>query len=99
MTYILSRWEKSSRKGKQLIFYEIRKYLHIPYIIDHIITKVRRVDLVGEGDIDLTPQENYNFIMFPVANETVDRYMKIMKVKSASFPKNLFLRMSKVSKA
>ena len=60
--------------------------------------KVRRVDLVGEGDIDLTPQENYNFKMFPVANETVDRYMKIRKVKSASFPENLFLRMRKVSK-
>ena len=50
--YILSGWEKSSRKGKQLIFYDIRKYVHISYIIGHIITKARRVDLVGEGDID-----------------------------------------------
>ena len=37
--------------------------------------------------------------MFPVANETVDRYMKIIKVKSASFRKNLFPRMRKVLKA
>ena len=36
--------------------------------------------------------------MFPVSNETVDRYMKIIKVKSASCPKNLFQRMRKVLK-
>ena len=55
MTYILSGWEKSSIKGKQLVFYDIMKYLNIPYIIVHIFTKVIRVDLVGEGDIDLFP--------------------------------------------
>ena len=55
MTYILSVWEKSSIKGKQLIFYGIRKYLDVSYIIGHLITKVRRIDLVGEVDIDLCP--------------------------------------------
>ena len=40
------------------------------------------------GDIDLSPQENNNLIMFPVLTEIVDRYMKIIKVKSASCPKN-----------
>ena len=42
-------------KGKELTFYGIRKYLDIPYITGHIITKVERIDLVGEGDIDLFP--------------------------------------------
>ena len=95
------KWiEKSAIKAKQLIFYDIRKRLDIPYRIGHIITKVRRVDLVGEDDVDLfLPRKNNNFIMFPVSNETVNRYMKIIKVKSASFPKNLFLCMSKVLKA
>ena len=89
MTYVLSGGEKSSIKGKLLICYGIRKYLDIQYIIGHIITKARRVDLVGEGDIDLPPRENNDFIMFRVSNRTVDRYMKIIKVKSESCPKNV----------
>ena len=97
MTYILSGWEKSCTKGKQQIFYDIRKYLDIPIIIGHIILKVRRVDLEGRVIRPLPPRNN-NF-MFPVSNETVDRYMKKIKVKSASCPKNLFLRMHKVLKA
>ena len=68
MTYVLSEGEKSSIKGKLLICYGIRKYLDIQYIIGHIITKARRVDLVGEGDIDLPPRENNDFIMFRVSN-------------------------------
>ena len=68
MTYILSGGERSSIKGKLLICYGIRKYLDIQYIIGHIITKARRVDLVGEGDIDLPPRENNDFIMFRVSN-------------------------------
>ena len=55
MTYVLSGGEKSSIKGKLLICSGIRKYLDIPYIIGRIITKARRVDLVGESDIDLPP--------------------------------------------
>ena len=68
MTYVLSGGEKSSIKGKLLICYGIRKYLDIPYIIGRIITKARRVDLVGESDIDLPPRENNDFMMFRVSN-------------------------------
>ena len=94
------KWmRKSFHKRYTTIFYDIKKRLDIPYIIDHRITKARRVDLVGQGDIDLFPPRKNNNLMFPVSNETVNRYMKIIKVKSPSFPKNLFLCMSKVLKA
>ena len=86
MTYTLSGGEKSSIKGKILICYGIREYLDIPYIIGHIITKARRVDLVGEGDIDLPPRENNDFIVFRVPNRTVDRYENN---QSKSYPKNV----------
>ena len=69
-----------------LICYDIREYLDIPYIIGHIITKARRVDLVGEGDIDLPPRENNDFIVFCVSNRTVDRYENN---QSKSYPKNV----------
>ena len=36
----------------------------------------------------LPPQENNSFIIFSVSNETVDRYIKIIKVKSEGCPKN-----------
>ena len=51
----LVKTQKSSIEGKELTFYGIRKYFDIPYIIGHTITKVGRVDLIGEDDIDLFP--------------------------------------------
>ena len=52
--------------------------------------KVRRVDLGREGNIE-TPPRPYPPLphpeLFPVSNETEDRYMEIIKIKSASSPK------------
>ena len=51
--------------------------------------KVRRVDLGREGDIDLLLPQRNCFIMFLVSYETLDGYMKIIKIKSARCPKNV----------
>ena len=53
--------------------------------------KVRRVDLGREGNIETPPPPSPPPFphpeLFPVSNETVDRYMEIIKIKSASSPK------------
>ena len=78
-----------SQKTNNQISDGIRKCLDIPNRIGYIITKVRRVDLGREGDIDLfhpPPLHRNYFIMFP---ETVGKYMKMIKIKSASCYKNV----------
>ena len=54
----------------------------------HILTKVRKVDLGRKGDIDHLPLRNC-FIIFPDSYESIDKYMKIIKIKSVSCPKNV----------
>ena len=59
--------------------------------------KVRRVDLGREGNIETPPRPGPpppppppplpHPELFPVSNETEDRYMEIIKIKSASSPK------------
>lgn len=66
----------------------IRKCPDIPNQIDHIIIQLRGADLGREGEIDLLPLRNC-FSKFPVSYETVNRNMKIIKIKSERCPKNV----------
>ena len=93
---------------KQLKFFDgIKKFLYIPNQIDHIITKVRRVE---EESLHPTPSllpppsfpaslPRNCFIMFPILYETVGRCMKIIKKKSTSCHINIISANGKLLKA